>query len=206
VRLIAATNRDLAAMVQEQKFRSDLFFRLNVFPIQLPPLRERRDDIPLLVRHFVKEFARRMNKRIETVSSKTMKALCQYAWPGNIRELQNLIERAVILSSGPILTVPVSELRTPTATPGGREEASSRSTRRWPVRSILAEVDANQIIQALRQTGGRIGGLDGAAARLGLKRTTFITRMKKLGIDPNRVSKADGVAVDTSDTSNTSIM
>ena len=205
VRLIAATNRDLAAMVQEQKFRSDLFFRLNVFPIQLPPLRERPEDIPLLVRHFAQEFARRMNKQIETVSSETMKALCQYAWPGNIRELQNVIERAVILSSGPTLTVPVSELRAPTPTRAESAEPSSGSTRRRPVRSILAEVDANQIIQALRQTG-RIGGPDGAAARLGLKRTTFITRMKKLGIDHNRVSKADGVAVDTADTLDTSIM
>jgi formate hydrogenlyase transcriptional activator len=206
VRLIAATNRDLAAMVQEQKFRSDLFFRLNVFPIQLPPLRERPEDIPLLVRHFAEEFSRRMNKQIETVSSGTMKALCQYAWPGNIRELQNVIERAVILSSGATLTVPVSELRAPTPTRADSAEPSSGSTRRRPVRSILAEVDANQIIQALRQTGGRIGGPDGAAARLGLKRTTFITRMKKLGIDHNRVSKADGVAVDTADTLDASIM
>jgi transcriptional regulator with GAF, ATPase, and Fis domain len=193
-------------MVQEQKFRSDLFFRLNVFPIQLPPLRERPEDIPLLVRHFAEEFSRRMNKQIETVSSGTMKALCQYAWPGNIRELQNVIERAVILSSGATLTVPVSELRVPTATRADSAEPSSGSTRRRPVRSILAEVDANQIIQALRQTGGRIGGPDGAAARLGLKRTTFITRMKKLGIDHNRVSKADGVAVDTADTLDASIM
>jgi formate hydrogenlyase transcriptional activator len=206
VRLIAATNRDLVGMVQEQKFRSDLFFRLNVFPIQLPPLRERREDIPLLVRHFAKEFSRRMNKRIETVSSETMKALCQYAWPGNIREMQNVIERAVILSSGATLTVPLSELRTHTAAPAATAEPSSRSTRRRPVRSILAEVDANQIIQALRQSDCRIGGPEGAAARLGLKRTTFITRMKKLGIDPNRVSQADGVTIDTSDTLNTSIM
>jgi formate hydrogenlyase transcriptional activator len=100
VRLIAATNRDLAAMVEEQKFRADLFFRLNVFPIQAPPLRERPEDVPLLVRHFAEEFSRRMNRRIETVSSETMNALCQYPWAGNIRELQNVIERAVILSSG----------------------------------------------------------------------------------------------------------
>jgi transcriptional regulator with GAF, ATPase, and Fis domain len=100
VRLIAATNRDLAAMVEEQKFRADLFFRLNVFPIQAPPLRERPEDVPLLVRHFAEEVSRRMNRRIETVSSETMNALCQYPWAGNIRELQNVIERAVILSSG----------------------------------------------------------------------------------------------------------
>jgi len=206
VRLIAATNRDLSAMVQEQKFRSDLLFRLNVFPIKLPPLRERREDIPLLIRHFVKEFARRMNKTIETIPSEAMKALCQYPWPGNIRELQNVIERAVILSFGPTLSVPVSELRVPTTTPTDSNEPRSRSTRRKPVRSILEEVNGNQIIQALRQTGGRIGGPDGAAALLGLKRTTFITRMKKLGIDPNRVSEPDGLAVDTSDTLTGSVM
>src|SRR5258707_37541 len=115
VRLIAATNRDLAAMVQDQTFRSDLFFRLNVFPIDLPPLRERPEDIRLLVRHFAEEFSRRMNRKFETVSSETMNALCQYAWPGNIRELQNVIERAVILSSGPVLKVPVGELHSRTA-------------------------------------------------------------------------------------------
>ena len=205
VRLIAATNRDLNAMVQEQKFRSDLFFRLNVFPIEVPPLRERREDIPLLVRHFAKDFARRMNKTIETVPSETMKALSQYSWPGNIRELQNVIERAVILSSGPTLTAPVRELRADPTASAGTEEKHSRSTRRLPMRSILAEVDANQIIQAIRQTGGRIGGPNGAAALLGLKRTTFITRMNKLGIDPKRVSEADGMAIDTS-TLTTSIM
>ncbi len=127
VRLIAATNRDLAAMVEEQKFRADLFFRLNVFPIQAPPLRERPEDIPLLVRHFAEEFSRRINTRIETVSSETMNALCQYAWPGNIRELQNVIERAVILSSGPSLKVPVAELHSRTIPVS--EDARTRSTR-----------------------------------------------------------------------------
>ena len=211
VRLIAATNRDLAAMVQEQKFRSDLFFRLNVFPVDLPPLRERPEDIRLLVRHFAEEFSRRMNRKFETVSSETMNALCQYAWPGNIRELQNVIERAVILSSGPILKVPVAELLART-TPVG-EDASfvsttfvSTTTRRRPVRSILAEVDRNQIVQSLREAGGRVGGRDGAAARLGLKRTTFITRMKKLGIDPNQVSEQKMDSTDTSDTANTSML
>ena len=110
VRLIAATNRNLAAMLQEQKFRSDLFFRLNVFPLQLPPPTERAEDIPLLVRHFAQEFSRRMNKKIETVPSGMMKALCEYSWPGNIRELHNVIERAVILSSGTTLRVPIAEL------------------------------------------------------------------------------------------------
>ena len=181
VRLIAATNRDLAAMVEEQKFRSDLFFRLNVFPIQVPALRERPEDIPLLVRHFAEEFSRRMNRTIETIPSETMNALCQYSWPGNIRELQNVIERAVILSSGPTLKVPVAELQPRTMTVPASEDASSRSTRRRPVRSILAEVDRNEIIQALKEADGRVGGANGAASRLGLKRTTFITRMKKLG-------------------------
>ena len=204
VRLIAATNRDLAAMVESQKFRSDLFFRLNVFPIQAPPLRERPEDIPLLVRHFAEEFSRRMNRRIETVSSETMNALCQYAWPGNIRELQNVIERAVILSSGPSLKVPVAELHSRPIPVS--EDASSRSTKRRPVRSILAEVDRNQIVQALQEAGGRVGGRDGAAARLGLKRTTFITRMKKLGIDPNQVSEHKVDTTDTSDTSDASMV
>src|SRR2546425_192345 len=197
VRLIAATNRDLAAMVEEQKFRSDLFFRLNVFPIQVPALRERPEDIPLLVRHFAEEFSRRMNRAIETIPSETMNALCQYSWPGNIRELQNVIERAVILSSGPTLKVPVAELQPRTMTVPASEDASSRSTKRRPVRSILAEVDRNEIIQALKEADGRVGGANGAASRLGLKRTTFITRMKKLGIDPNRVSERDRAVPET---------
>ena len=198
VRLIAATNRDLAAMVQEQKFRADLFFRLNVFPVELPPLRERPEDIPLLVRHFAEEFSRRMNRTLETVSSETMHALSQYAWPGNVRELQNVIERAVILSSGPTLKVPVTELHSRT-TPVSKE-ARSKSTKRIPVRSILAEVDRDQMVQALQEAGGRVGGRDGAAAHLGLKRTTFITRMKKLGIDPDQVSERKMDSTDTSDT------
>jgi formate hydrogenlyase transcriptional activator len=205
VRLIAATNRDLSAMVQEQKFRSDLLFRLNVFPIKLPALRERREDIPLLVRHFAHEFARRMNKSIETIPSATMKALCQYSWPGNIRELQNVIERAVILSSGSTLTVPISELRDPTMAPADDCEPRSKSTRRRPVRRILEEVDANRIIEALRQTGGRVGGPGGAAALLGLKRTTFITRMKKLGIDANQVPESE-MTVGTPDMWTNSVM
>ena len=124
-----------------------------------------------------------------------------YSWPGNIRELQNVIERAVILSSGPTLKVPVAELQPRTMTVPASEDASSRSTKRRPVRSILAEVDRNEIIQALKEADGRVGGANGAAFRLGLKRTTFITRMKKLGIDPNRVSERDGVGTDTSDSS-----
>jgi formate hydrogenlyase transcriptional activator len=202
VRLIAATNRDLAAMVESQKFRSDLFFRLNVFPIEAPPLRERSEDIPLLVRHFAEEFSRRMNRSTETISSETMNALCQYAWPGNIRELQNVIERAVILSSGPSLKVPVAELHSLSIQVS--EDASLKPRKRRPVRSILSEVDRDQIVQALQEAGGRVGGRDGAAARLDLKRTTFITRMKKLGIDSNQVSERKVDSTDTSDISNVS--
>jgi len=204
VRLIAATNRNLAAMVQEGKFRSDLFFRLNVFPVELPPLRERPEDIRLLVRHFAEQFSRRMNRKFETVSSETMNALCQYAWPGNIRELQNVIERAVILSSGPILKIPVAELLSQ-ATPS-TEDTSSKSTRRRPVRSILAEVDRDEIVQALQEAGGRVGGREGAAARLGLKRTTFITRMKKLGVHSDHVSERKMDSNDTSDTSDAAMV
>jgi formate hydrogenlyase transcriptional activator len=201
VRLIAATNRNLAAMVEDQKFRSDLFFRLNVFPVELPSLRERREDIPLLVRHFAEEFSRRMKKSIESIPSEAMKSLCQYDWPGNIRELQNVIERAVILSPGPKLNVPVADLQIHSPQRAKDNAQAGPSTRRKPIRSILTEVDRNQIIRALKEAGGRVGGSDGAAARLGLKRTTFITRMNKLGIDPNGVSKPDGAGPDTSDSS-----
>jgi formate hydrogenlyase transcriptional activator len=203
-RLIAASNRDLSAMVEEQRFRSDLFFRFNVFPIQVPPLRERAEDIPLLVRHFAQEFSRRMNKTIETIPSETMKALCQYSWPGNIRELQNVIERAVILSSGSTLSASLTELADQSTRPA--LSRNSKPERRRPVRSILADVDAGQIVQALRQTGGRIGGPNGAAALLALKRTTFITRMKKLGIDPSRLSELDEMTIDTADAVNASLL
>jgi formate hydrogenlyase transcriptional activator len=200
VRLVAATNRDLGTMVEEQKFRPDLFFRLNVFPVKLPALRERPEDIPLLVRHFAEEFSRRMNKTIETISSGTMDALCQYHWPGNIRELQNVIERAVILSRGPALVVPLPEIQaSSTSIPPGQDKGAT-PTRRRPVRSIVAEVDREQILQALKQAEGRVGGRDGAASRLGLKRTTLITRMNKLGIHPNRVSEHVGTSAGTSDT------
>jgi formate hydrogenlyase transcriptional activator len=206
VRLIAATNRDLAAMVQEQKFRADLFFRLNVFPVELPPLRERPEDIPLLVRHFAEEFSRRMGRRVEAISSQTMNALRQYRWPGNIRELQNVIERSVILTSGPTLKLPIAELQSRPMPASTNKAPQPHSARRTPVRSILAEVDRNQIIRALEESGGRIGGPSGAAARLGLKRTTFITRMKKLGIHPNPVSELKMDSTDTSDTSDTAIV
>src|ERR1700739_717893 len=133
VRLIAATNRDLTAMVQEQKFRADLFFRLNVFPVELPPLRERPEDIPLLVRHFADEFSRRMNRPIETISSETMSALCQYRWPGNVRELENVIERSVILSSGPSLNVPIAEVNSPAMPTPAKAVTQVKAERRTPV-------------------------------------------------------------------------
>jgi formate hydrogenlyase transcriptional activator len=188
VRLIAATNRNLQTMVDEQKFRADLFFRLNVFPIEVPPLRERAEDIPLLVRHFAKELSRRMNKTVETIPSETMKALCQYRWPGNVRELQNVIERAVILSSGTALNVQIAELSQQTSHDVSNADGrDARPARRRPVRNILSEVDRNEIIQALKEADGLIGGPNGAASRLGLKRTTFITRMKKLAIEPSEM-------------------
>jgi len=177
-RLIAATNRDLAVMVDEQKFRSDLFYRLNVFPIRVPPLRERPEDIPLLVRHFAEVYSRRLAKSVERIPSESMRALVQYEWPGNVRELQNVIERAVILSTGPVLNVAASDLKgRSTANGHASKSAESSATRVAP-----PVIDRDQILHALREAGGRVGGPDGAAARLGLKRTTLIARMNKLGI------------------------
>ena len=178
-RLIAATNRDLTAMVQEQKFRSDLFYRLNVFPVRIPPLRERPEDIPLLVRHFTQQFARRMNKRIESIASETMNALCDYHWPGNIRELQNVIERAVILTSGPALQVMLSDLK-----PNGASmpHAESRPDTQGNMQRVLEETERKQILAALEETRWVVAGPKGAAARLGMKRSTLQVRMQKLGI------------------------
>ena len=168
IRLIAATNRDLAKSVAKQEFRSDLFYRLHVFPIRMPALRERSKDIPLLVRYFVQKFAKRMNRKIETIPAEAMHALQTWMWPGNVRELENLIERSVILSQGPTLTVPIAELRSEHATP-------SHS-------STLEDLERDHILHVLRETGGVIAGLRGAAARLGMKRTTLQSRMQKLGI------------------------
>jgi formate hydrogenlyase transcriptional activator len=169
VRLIAATNRDLAKMVAEGQFRNDLYYRLRVFPILLPPLRERREDIPLLVRYFVDRHARKLYKKIETISEETMRALTRWDWPGNIRELENFIERAVILTNGPLLRAPLSELVMP--------ESSA------PPRDFTLETSEREhILRVLRETKGKIGGADGAAARLGLIRTTLNSKMKKLGI------------------------
>jgi formate hydrogenlyase transcriptional activator len=169
-RLIAATNRDLAAMVGQRTFREDLFYRLNVFPVHLPPLRERQEDIPLLVRHFVHHFAQRMKRDIDTIPSETMDALCQYHWPGNIRELQNLIERAVILSIGRILKVPLTDLKTR----GAPVDPKKHDT--------LEEAERKHILAVLEDTNWVLGGPNGAALRLGMKRATLQHRLRKLGI------------------------
>ena len=168
-RLVAATNVNLAERVDEKQFRSDLYYRLNVFPIVIPPLRERRDDIPSLVRYFVQKYARRMKKPIDTIPAKAMTALTAYHWPGNVRELENFIERAVILSPGPEFRVSVAELKT------AAEPA--------PYNAItLKETERNHILKVLEETNWRVGGPAGAAARLGMKRTTLQSRIKKLGI------------------------
>src|SRR5271157_6027895 len=169
-RLIAATNRDLGALVQEQKFRSDLYYRLNVFPVQVPALRERREDIPLLVQHFVENFSRRMNRNIESVPKPGMDDLVSYSWPGNIRELENVIERAVIMSPGPELRVPVAQLTR--LAPGG--DSGKPET--------LEEAERAHILATLKKTRWVLAGPGGAAMRLGLNRSTLQFRMKKLGI------------------------
>ena len=171
-RLVAATNRDLAAMVEERQFRADLFYRLNVFPITVPPLRERREDVPVLVKYFVQQFGRRMNKRITSIPAGAMNVLTRYPWPGNIRELQNFIERAVIVSPGPALQAPIRELKR--AAGGGEVQT-------------LAAAERDAIVRALRESGGKVGGGEGAAARLGMKRTTLQARMRKLGVDHKNI-------------------
>ncbi len=178
-RLVAATNRDLTALVEERQFRADLFYRLNVFPITVPPLRERRDDVPLLVRYFVQQYARRMNRRITTIPSETLQTLTRYHWPGNIRELQNFIERAVILTRGTTLEAPVRELKR--AAPKAQTEPATASGV-----ATLAEAEKEAILRALEESGGRVGGEQGAAARLGMKRTTLQAKMRKLGIESGR--------------------
>jgi formate hydrogenlyase transcriptional activator len=180
-RLIAATNRDLEAMVNEQKFRSDLFFRLNVFPVHVPPLRERQGDIPLLVRHFTQQFSTRMNREIETIPSSTMDALCRYHWPGNIRELQNVIERAVIISAGPVLSVDVADLKFPKTGPPAEKPASPKPPN-GALHSVLEEAERQQILQALKQCNWVVAGPHGAAGLLGMNRSTLQVRIRKLGI------------------------
>jgi formate hydrogenlyase transcriptional activator len=176
-RLVAATNRDLTAMVSERMFRNDLYYRLNVFPITSPPLRERREDIPELVHYFAQKFATRMKKRIEGIPRDTMAALVQYEWPGNIRQLENFIERAVILSHGPVLLVPLDELKPRRESPGGNSPR--------PL-TTLEEAQREHIRSVLEQTKWHVGGPSGAAARLGMKRTTLQSKMARLGIESKR--------------------
>jgi formate hydrogenlyase transcriptional activator len=221
VRLIAATHCDLNGMIADKKFRSDLYYRLNVFPIRIPPLRERREDIPFLMRHFTEKYARRMGKDIKTISGTSLRQLIRWHWPGNIRELENLIERAVILTRGTTLEISAPEQPNPRGVAVNRLEivpdeqdrvvrilgrllsramieggtAGTNSSIELP--GVFETAAARQgearfeeqkaIIRTLRDTNGRVGGPDGAAARMGLKRTTLITRMKKLGIEPRRV-------------------
>ncbi|HYV03748.1 MAG TPA: sigma 54-interacting transcriptional regulator, partial [Blastocatellia bacterium] len=171
IRVVAATNSDLTQMVAEKKFRSDLYYRLNVFPIALPPLRERPEDIPLLVHFFASKFAQQMKKPIDRIPSDTMAILTSYSWPGNIRELQNLIERAVILSRGSVLEVPQAELK-----PNAKSATDQTNS------STLEAVEREHILRVLRESNWVIGGPAGAAARLGLNRTTLNNRLRKLGI------------------------
>ena len=170
LRLLAATNRNLSESVVSHEFRSDLFYRLNVFPIRVPSLRERREDIPLLIRHFVRKFAQRMDRFIETIPKETMNALMQWDWPGNVRELENLMERSVILSEGHALRVPLSEMHLQATPP---TQASDHT---------LDNAERLHIIRILRETGGVISGPEGAARRLGLKRTTLQSKMQRLKI------------------------
>jgi len=178
VRLVAATHRDLAEMVARNEFRSDLYYRLNVFPILVPPLRERQEDIRQLVQHFVELFGRRMGKDIGPIPKTIMDALIAYHWPGNVRELQNLIERAVIRSDDGVLPNPLPPSRTNTIS------TASNST--------LRDHEAAVILETLRAAGGMIGGPEGAAARLGLKRTTLVSKMKRLGIYRPRTQRTRG--------------
>jgi formate hydrogenlyase transcriptional activator len=191
VRLVAATNRDLVKMVARGQFRSDLYYRLNVFPILLPTLRERREDIPGLVTHFVKMFSRRMGKQVDSVPPETMAAFQWYSWPGNIRELQNLVERAVILSRDGVLPNPLHKKQTELTTP------SLHSARTLHSSMTLEDSDRALIVETLEQAGWIVGGPHGAAAKLGLKRTTLLAKMRRLGISrpiPQEGTSVPGVA------------
>jgi formate hydrogenlyase transcriptional activator len=198
IRLVAATNRDLEEMIATKEFRSDLYYRLNVFPIRIPPLRERKEDIPLLVSYFVQKFAKQMQKKIEAVSPAVMKGLTAWEWPGNIRELENFIERAVILTRGKSLEAPLGELRKlNTQEPASATRDSGQPDIARIVKETLHALNGNktgaddraqkqreEIVRALAETKGRVGGADGAAARMGINRTTLLSRMKKFGINP----------------------
>jgi formate hydrogenlyase transcriptional activator len=199
IRLIAATNRDLEKMVSNREFRSDLFYRLNVFPIRIPPLRERREDIPLLISYFVQKFAKQMQKKIESIPVAVSKGLTAWDWPGNIRELENFIERTVILTRGKSLDAPLSELRrsgtdAPTAAVQPPRDDIARIVKetisalngKKDITDDFAKKQREEIIRALTESKGRVGGVDGAAAKMGLNRTTLLARIKKYGIDPRR--------------------
>jgi formate hydrogenlyase transcriptional activator len=203
VRLVAATNRNLEKMIAAREFRSDLYYRLNVFPIRIPPLRERREDIPLLVRFFVQKLARRMQKHIETIPTAAMKTLTNWEWPGNIRELENFVERAVILTRGTSLEVPITELRKSRVDSSFQNHNGAEDEISRIVRETISEIsmgttrsaakehddeDRQAIMRVLRDTKGRVGGADGAAARMAINRTTLISRIKKFGINPKHLS------------------
>ena len=174
LRLVAATNRNLDQMIEGRQFRSDLYYRLSVFPIRIPPLRERTEDIPLLVRYFSQKYARRMEKRIENIPAAAMRKLTRWHWPGNVRELQNLVERAVIMTRLSTLAISAPEL----ANSGGNLGPAK----------VNNFDEQDRIVRILKETKGRVGGPNGAAARMGLKRTTLLTRMNKMGIDPRKRS------------------
>jgi formate hydrogenlyase transcriptional activator len=179
VRLLVATNRDLSRMVADRQFRTDLYYRMNVFPIVVPPLRDRPEDIPLLVRHFTQKYAQRMNRKIESIPDEAMRLLTQMPWPGNARELENLIERAVILTRGSILNVPMTEFHT---------VAAAKPAAPVPTTPSLQAVEREHIQRVLRETNGIVSGPRGAATRLGLKRTTLLSRMQHLGISAKEIN------------------
>jgi formate hydrogenlyase transcriptional activator len=197
VRLVAATNRDLESMIAAREFRSDLYYRLNVFPIRIPPLRDRKHDIPLLVSYFVQKFAKQMQKKVESIPGSVMKALTAWEWPGNVRELENFVERAVILSRGRSLAAPLAELRKvssgePKAAAANHDDIArivkeTINALHWnnSATSDRLKKQRDEIVRALTEAKGRVGGADGAAARMGMNRTTLLARMKKLGIDPH---------------------
>jgi formate hydrogenlyase transcriptional activator len=197
VRIVAATNRDLEKMVADREFRNDLYYRLNVFPIRIPPLRDRREDIPLLVGYFVQKCAKQMQKRIDAIPASVMKGLTAWDWPGNIRELENFVERAVILTRGKSLEAPLGELRrskkdepAPTSAPGSEEDIARivrvtiASMKGKNADGEHAKKQHDEIVRVLAECKGRVGGAEGAAARMGISRTTLISRMKRLGINP----------------------
>ena len=204
VRLIAATNRDLEKMIADREFRTDLYYRLNVFPIRIPPLRDRRDDIPMLVSYFVQKYSKQMQKKIEAVPSAVMNGLMAWDWPGNIRELENFIERAVIVTRGKSLEAPLAELRKPNHRPPASTPPASTAGQDDIARIVKETITAlnekkasgdersrrqrDEIVRVLTETKGQVGGADGAAVRMGINRTTLITRMKKFGIDPRQYS------------------